>query len=57
MPGSSACMAIFARAFPTHVRAFGTGWAIGVGRGGAALAPWVAGLLFKAAIPCLRWHS
>lgn len=39
--------AIFARAFPTHVRAFGTGWAIGVGRGGAALAPWVAGLLFK----------
>jgi benzoate transport len=39
--------AIFARAFPTHVRAFGTGWAIGVGRGGAALAPWVAGILFK----------
>ena len=39
--------AIFARAFPTHVRAFGTGWAIGVGRGGAALAPWVAGLLFQ----------
>jgi len=43
--------AIFARAFPTHVRAFGTGWAIGVGRGGAALAPWVAGLLFKAGHP------
>jgi benzoate transport len=39
--------AIFARAFPTHVRAFGTGWAIGVGRGGAALAPWIAGLLFN----------
>ncbi|HTV77496.1 MAG TPA: MFS transporter [Steroidobacteraceae bacterium] len=39
--------AIFARAYPTHVRAFGTGWAIGVGRGGAALAPWVAGILFK----------
>ena len=43
--------AIFARAFPTHVRAFGTGWAIGVGRGGAALAPWVAGLLFKEGHP------
>ena len=43
--------AIFARAFPTHVRAFGTGWAIGVGRGGAALAPWVAGLLFKSGHP------
>jgi benzoate transport len=39
--------AIFARAYPTHVRAFGTGWAIGVGRGGAALAPWIAGLLFQ----------
>ncbi|HTQ37117.1 MAG TPA: MFS transporter, partial [Steroidobacteraceae bacterium] len=39
--------AIFARAYPTHVRAFGTGWAIGVGRGGAALAPFVAGLLFQ----------
>ncbi len=43
--------AIFARAYPTHVRAFGTGWAIGVGRGGAALAPWVAGLLFNAGHP------
>ena len=43
--------AIFARAFPTHVRAFGTGVALGVGRGGAALAPWVAGMLFKAGHP------
>jgi MFS family permease len=40
--------AIFAHAFPTHVRAFGTGFAIGVGRGGAALAPFLAGLLFVA---------
>jgi benzoate transport len=38
--------AIFAHAFPTHVRAFGTGVAIGVGRGGAALAPIIAGFLF-----------
>jgi MFS family permease len=40
--------AILAQAFPTHVRAFGTGFAIGVGRGGSALAPIVAGFLFKA---------
>jgi benzoate transport len=40
--------AIFAHAFPTHVRAFGTGFAIGVGRGGSVLAPFVAGLLFQA---------
>ncbi len=40
--------AIFAQAFPTHIRAFGTGFAIGVGRGGSALAPALAGYLFKA---------
>ncbi len=40
--------AIFAQAFPTHVRAFGTGFAIGLGRGGAALGPVVAGFLFQA---------
>ena len=34
--------------FPTHVRATGTGFAIGVGRGGAALAPVIAGYLFQA---------
>jgi len=34
--------------FPTHVRAFGTGFVIGIGRGGSALAPLVAGLLFTA---------
>jgi benzoate transport len=39
---------IFAQAFPTHVRAFGTGFAIGIGRGGSVLAPIVAGFLFKA---------
>ena len=38
--------AIFARAFPTHVRAFGTGFAVGVGRGGSVLAPILAGYLF-----------
>lgn len=40
--------ALFAKVFPTHVRATGTGFAIGVGRGGAALAPVLAGYLFEA---------
>jgi len=43
--------AIFARAFPTHVRASGTGVAIGIGRGGSVLGPVVAGYLFDAGMP------
>lgn len=39
--------AIFAQAFPTHVRASGTGFGIGVGRGGSVLAPIIAGFLFQ----------
>ena len=39
---------LFARVFPTHVRATGTGFAIGVGRGGALLAPVIAGYLLQA---------
>jgi benzoate transport len=39
--------AILAQAFPTHVRATGTGFAIGVGRGGSVLAPILAGFLFE----------
>jgi benzoate transport len=42
--------AIFAHAFPTHIRAFGTGFAIGFGRGGAVIAPIAAGFLFTAGI-------
>jgi benzoate transport len=38
--------AIFAQAYPTHVRASGTGFAIGIGRGGSVLAPIIAGFLF-----------
>lgn len=38
--------AIIAQAFPTHVRASGTGFTIGVGRGGSVLAPILAGFLF-----------
>lgn len=40
--------ALIAEAFPTHVRAFGTGFTIGVGRGGSVLAPIIAGFLFEA---------
>ena len=39
---------IFAQVFPTHVRATGTGFAIGVGRAGAWIAPIIAGFLFRA---------
>jgi MFS family permease len=39
--------ALFAQAFPTHVRAFGTGFAVGLGRGGSFLAPILAGYLFQ----------
>lgn len=38
--------AIFAQSFPARVRAGGTGLVIGLGRGGAALGPIVAGFLF-----------
>jgi benzoate transport len=41
---------LFAKVFPTHVRATGTGFAIGVGRGGAVLAPILAGYLFQAGL-------
>ena len=37
---------IFAQVFPTHARATGTGFAVGIGRGGAMLAPIIAGYLF-----------
>jgi benzoate transport len=39
--------AIFAHAYPTYLRATGTGFAIGVGRGGSVLAPIIAGYLFN----------
>jgi benzoate transport len=39
---------IFAQAFPTHIRATGTGFAVGFGRAGAWLAPIIAGYLFRA---------
>lgn len=39
--------AIFAHAYPTQVRAAGTGFAIGLGRGGSILAPIIAGFMFE----------
>ncbi len=42
--------AIFAHAYPTHIRASGTGFAVGIGRGGAVLAPIISGFLFEAGV-------
>lgn len=39
--------AMFAHAYPTQVRAAGTGFAIGLGRGGSLLAPITAGFMFE----------
>ncbi len=39
--------ALFAHAYPTHVRASGTGFAVGIGRGGAILSPIIVGFLFQ----------
>src|SRR5260370_23782469 len=38
---------ILAQAFPTYVRATGTGFAVGLGRAGAVLAPIIAGYLVR----------
>jgi MFS family permease len=43
----SGLYSIVAYGFPTHVRATGTGFVIGVGRGGAVLSPTLAGYLFN----------
>lgn len=42
--------ALMAQAFPSDVRASGTGVVIGFGRGGAALSPIIAGYLFTAGV-------
>jgi MFS family permease len=43
--GVSGLYSLIAYGFPTHVRATGTGFVIGVGRGGAVLSPILAGYL------------
>src|SRR5436190_2380 len=45
--GVSGLYSIVAYAFPTHVRATGTGFVIGTGRGGAVLSPILAGFLLE----------
>ncbi len=45
--GISGLYSILAIAFPTHVRATGTGVAIGVGRAGAVISPILAGVLLQ----------
>jgi MFS family permease len=44
----SGLYSIVAYAFPTHVKATGTGFVVGVGRGGAVLSPILAGYLLDA---------
>ena len=41
---------LFTTEFPPHLRATGTGFCIGIGRGGAALAPVLAGYLLEAGL-------
>jgi benzoate transport len=43
--GIIALYALVAHAYPTHARAFGTGFMLTVGRGGAVLSPIIVGLL------------
>ena len=45
--GISGLYSILAVAFPTHVRATGTGFVIGMGRAGAVISPILAGLFFQ----------
>ena len=42
--------ALFPPSFPTHVRASGAGFAVGVGRGGAILSPIIVGFMFQAGL-------
>lgn len=39
--------AAFAASYPTQLKATGTGFALSIGRGGAALSPYLAGVLFQ----------
>jgi benzoate transport len=48
--GISGLYATFVQVFPTHIRAAGTGFAIGVGRFAGWFAPIIAGYLFKSGL-------
>lgn len=43
--------ALFPAVFPTHVRASGVGFTVGMGRGGAIVSPIVVGMMFEAGMP------
>jgi len=45
--GVSGVYTLMALVFPTHVRATGTGFVIGMGRAGAIISPWLAGILMQ----------
>ena len=42
--------ALFPAVFPIHVRASGTGFTVGIGRGGAILSPIIVGIMFQAGL-------
>jgi benzoate transport len=49
--GIIALYAIVAHAYPTHARAFGTGFMLAIGRGGAILSPILVGFLLQMKMP------
>jgi benzoate transport len=49
--GIIALYAVVAHAYPTHARAFGTGFMLSVGRGGAILSPILVGYLLQKNMP------
>jgi benzoate transport len=49
--GIIALYAVVAHAYPTHARAFGTGFMLAIGRGGAILSPILVGFLLDKKIP------
>jgi len=46
-PAIVGMFALFAHVFPTHIRAAGTGFSVGIGRGGAILSPIIVGFLIE----------
>jgi benzoate transport len=52
--GNSGIIALYtvvAHAYPTHARAFGTGFMLAVGRGGAILSPILVGYMYNSGMP------
>jgi MFS family permease len=49
--GIIALYAVVAHAYPTHARAFGTGFMLAIGRGGAVLSPILVGFLLQNKMP------